>query len=133
LVDASLAAASLGAGPEQLRSDLATLGVLFESAAIHDLMVLASGVDGEVRHYRDSNGKEIDAVVSLPDGRWGAVEVKLGGAQVLAGVESLRNVIEQIDTDAVGEPAFRLVITGTGPIMTATDDTVISPLSALAP
>lgn len=133
LVDAALAAASLGAGLTQLRSDLATLGVLFESAVIHDLMVLASGIDGEVRHYRDSNGKEIDAIVTLPDGRWGAVEVKLGGPQMLAGVESLRDVIEQIDTDAVGEPAFRLVVTGTGPILTADDDTVISPLSALAP
>jgi predicted AAA+ superfamily ATPase len=133
LVDASLAAAALGAGPTQLRSDLPTLGVLFESAVIHDLMVLASGVDGEVRHYRDSNGKEIDAIITLPDGRWGAVEVKLGGPQMLAGVESLRDAIEQIDTDAVGEPAFRLVVTGTGPILTADDDTVISPLSALAP
>lgn len=133
LVDPSLAAASMGAGPTQLRGDLATLGVLFESAVVHDLMVLASGIDGEVRHYRDSNGKEIDAIVTLPNGRWGAVEVKLGGSQVQAGVESLRNAVEQIDTDAVGEPAFRLVVTGTGPILTADDGTVTAPLSALAP
>lgn len=133
LVDAALAAASLGAGAKQLRSDLETLGVLFESAVIHDLMVFASAINGEVRHYRDSNGKEIDAVITLSDGRWGAVEVKLGGAQMLAGVESLRNVIAQIDTDAVGDPAFRLVVTGTGPTLTADDGTVISPLSALRP
>lgn len=76
----------------------------------------------EVRHYRDSNGKEIDAIVTLPDGRWGAVEVKLGEIQMLAGVESLRNVIDQIDTDAVGEPAFRLVVTGTGPNLALTED-----------
>lgn len=54
--------------------------MLFESAVIHDLMVFASAVGGEVRHYRDSNGKEIDAIITLADGRWGAVEVKLGGA-----------------------------------------------------
>src|SRR5665811_2385755 len=64
LVDASLAAAALGAGPEQLRGDLKTLGVLFESAVVHDLMVFASAIDGEVRHYRDSNGKEIDAIIT---------------------------------------------------------------------
>lgn len=133
LADPSLAAAALGAGPRQLRDDLETLGVLFESAVVHDLMVLASAIDGEVRHYRDSNGKEIDAIIVLPDGRWGAVEVKLGGAQMLAGVESLRNAIEQIDTEAVGEPAFRLVITGTGPTLTSEDGAVVSPLSALAP
>lgn len=133
LVDASLAAAALGAGPKQLSTDLQTLGVLFESAAIHDLMVFAAALDGEVRHYRDSNNKEVDAIIVLPDGRWGAVEVKLGGSQMLAGVESLRGAIAQIDTDAVGEPAFRLVVTGTGPLLTADDGTVISPLVALAP
>ncbi len=133
LVDPSLAAAVLGAGVERLRGDLETLGMLFESAVVHDLMVFASALGGEVRHYRDSNGKEIDAVVTLPDGRWGAVEVKLGGSQMLTGVESLRKVIEQIDTSAVGEPSFRLVVTGTGPILTTDDGTVISPLGGLGP
>jgi hypothetical protein len=133
LVDASLAAAALGAGPEHLQSDLETLGVLFESAVIHDLAVRASRIGGEILHYRDSNGKEIDAVITLADGRWAAVEIKLGGPQMLVGVESLRNAIDQIDTDAVGEPAFRLVVTGTGPILTKDEGTVISPLSALAP
>ncbi len=128
-----LAAAALGAGPQRLRRDLGTLGVLFESAVIHDLTVLASSIDGEVRHYRDSNGKEIDAIITLPDGRWGAVEVKLGGPQMLAGVQSLRTAIGHIDTDAVGEPTFRLVVTGTGPILTADDDTVVAPLGSLGP
>lgn len=133
LVDAALAAAALGAGASRLRGDLETLGMLFESAVVHDLMVFASAIDGEVRHYRDSNGKEIDAVITLPDGRWGAVEVKLGGAQIPKGLESLRKVIDQIDTDAVGEPAFRLVVTGTGPILTTDDGAVTCPLRALAP
>lgn len=52
---------------------------------------------------------------------------------MLRGVESLRSAVDQVDTDAVGEPAFRLVVTGTGPTLTAKDGTVISPLSALAP
>ena len=110
-----------------------TLGALFESAVVHDLMVFASTVGGEVRHYRDSNGKQIDAVITLPDGRWGAVEVRLGGPQMPAGIEALRAVTGQIDTDAVGDPAFRLVVTGTGPVLTADDGTVVSPLSALTP
>ena len=50
-----------------------------------------------------------------------------------AGIESLRKVIDQIDTDTIGEPAFRLVVTGTGPILTADDGTVVSPLGALEP
>ena len=71
LADPALAAALLGAGTERLRFDLETLGHIFESAVVHDLTVFASALGGEVRHYRDSNGKEIDAVVTLPDGRWG--------------------------------------------------------------
>lgn len=133
LVDPALAAAALGAGPQRLRADLQTLGVLFESAVVHDLTVLAAAIDGEVSHYRDSYKKEIDAVITLPDGRWGAVEVKLGGQQLSAAVHSLQDVIAQIQTDTVGEPAFRLVVTGTGPVLVTHDGTVTAPLSALAP
>jgi hypothetical protein len=123
----------LGADARRLRRDLTTLGLLFESAVVHDLAVLASALDGEVRHYRDSNGKEIDAIVTLPDGRWGAVEVKLGGPQMTAGAARLREAVDQIDTAAVGEPMFRLVVTGTGPLVTLDDGTVTCPLRALAP
>lgn len=130
-VDPAFAAAVLGAGPRQLRSDLRMTGVLFESAVVHDLMAMATVLEGEVRHYRDSAGREIDAIVNLPDGRWGAVEVKLGGGQLAAGVKSLQKTIEQIDTDAVGEPSFKLVVTGTGPVLTGDDGTVTCPLSAL--
>ena len=133
LVDPALAAAALGAGPEQLRGDLATLGVLFESAVVHDLTVLVSAIDGEVRHYRDSYGNEIDAIITLPDGRWGAVEVKLGGTQLPQAVSSLRKAIAQIDTEVVGEPTFRLIVTGTGPILVTEDGTVTAPLPSLAP
>lgn len=133
LADPSLAAALLGAGPEQLKTDLETLGLLFESAVTHDLMVFADVLGGEVLHYRDSNGREIDAVVALPDGRWGAVEVKLGGSQIPVALESLRRVVDQIDTETMGEPAFQLVVTGSGPILTAENGVVTAPLSRLAP
>lgn len=133
LVDPALAAAALGAGPERLRSDIRTLGTLFESAVVHDLAVLASPVEGEVAHYRDSNMKEIDAVITLPDGRWGAVEVKLGGQQLAAGAASLRATTRQVDTAVIGEPAFLLVVTGTGPVLVTDDRVVTAPLSALAP
>src|SRR5665213_1682295 len=131
LVDPALAAAALGAGAQQLRGDLNTLGTLFESAVVHDLTVLTLG--GEVSHYRDSNGKEIDAILTLPDGRWGAVEVKLGGQQVSMGAQSLQAVIAQVDTAAIGEPTFRLVVTGTGPILVTVDGTVTALLTALGP
>lgn len=98
------------------------------------LAVYASAFGGEVRRYRDSNGKEIDAIVTLPDGRWAAVEVKLGGPQMMsAGAMALRDAVAQIDTEVVGEPVLRLVKTGAGPILTLDDGTVTCPLRALAP
>jgi hypothetical protein len=30
---------------------------------------------GQLLHYQDYNNTEIDAVVQLPDGRWGAFEI----------------------------------------------------------
>lgn len=133
LADPALAAAALGAGPGHLLGDLKTLGVLFESAVVHDLSVFSSAMGADVRHYRDSYGKEIDAVITLPDGRWAAVEVKLGGGQVPQAVSSLNDAVDQIDTTLVGRPVFRLVVTGTGPILVTDDGTVTAPLAALAP
>ncbi len=133
LLDPALTAASLGASGERLFGDLETLGLLFESAVVHDLTVHCSLLDGEIYHYRDSNGKEIDVIIVLPDGRWGAVEVKLGGLQVPRGAASLSAAVDQIDVARVGEPAFKLVVTGTGPILTLDDGTITCPLSALRP
>jgi len=133
LADPALAAAVLRAGPQRLSQDLNTLGLLFESAITHDLSVLAGPLGGEVLHHRDSNGYEIDAVITLPDGRWGAVEVKLGGIQIEAGARSLTRAVAQIDTSTVGDPVFRLVITGTGPTLTLDDGTITCPLARLAP
>lgn len=94
---------------------------------------VASCLGGRVHHYRDSSGREIDAVLTLPDGRWAAVEVKLGGLQAAAGASSLARAVDQVDTSTQGEPPLRLVVTGTGPVLTMDDGTVTCPLSALRP
>ena len=41
-------------------------------------------------HYRNHNtGKEIDAIIELVDGRWGAFEIKLGTSQIDHAAENL--------------------------------------------
>jgi uncharacterized protein len=77
-VDPSIAVAVLRANSESLLSDFNTFGLLFESLCIRDLRVYAQSIDGEVFHYRDKSGLEADAIVHLKDGRWGAVEIKMG-------------------------------------------------------
>ena len=47
------------------------------------LRVFADALDGEVYHYRDKNGLECDAVVHLRNGKYGLIEVKLGGDKLI--------------------------------------------------
>ena len=46
--------------------------------------------------------KETHAVITLPDGRRGAVEAKLGETRFADGVKSLDNVISDIDDGSMG-------------------------------
>ena len=53
----------------------------------------ASSLDGDVYHFRDKNGLECDAVVHLPNGKYGLVEVKIGGTDLISeGAESLKKL-----------------------------------------
>lgn len=114
-VDPSIAAASLGVGPEGIMSDLNTMGFLFEAMAVRDLRVYAQALRGEVRHYRDSSGLECDAVVCLRDGSYGLVEIKLGGDSLVdEGAASLVELSGKVDKEKMGEPSFMMVLTGVG-------------------
>ena len=134
LVDPSLAAATLRAGPERLWRDLGYLGQAFESLVVRDLRVYADACDAAVYHYRDSNGHEIDAVVEHGDGRWLAVEVKLGPVARLDEVAgSLIRACEQIDTSKAGEPVKKLVITAEGYGYERPDGVTVVPITSLCP
>jgi len=114
-VDPSIAAASLGLGPEDLLNDLNTFGFIFESLAIRDLRVYAQSLDGTVYHYRDNTGLECDAVIHRRNGSYGLIEIKLGGEKfVEEGALNLLRLKRKIDTTKMKEPAFLMVLTGTG-------------------
>lgn len=134
LVDHSLAAATLRAGPERLWRDTGYLGQAFESLVVRDLRVYAEANDATVHHYQDSNGHELDAVVAHGDGRWLAVEVKLGSGERLdEAAASLKRACEQIDTSKTGEPAKKLVVTAGGYGYERTDGVTVVPITALGP
>jgi len=132
-VDPSLAVAALSAGPERLLHDPNTLGLLFESMVIRDLRVYAQAIDGDVLHYRDSNGQEADAIVQLRDGRWAAVEVKLGASGVDHAAKSLLSLVNTLDVRRTGAPSALLVITASQYAYTREDGVMVAPLSCLAP
>lgn len=114
-VDPSIATAALGVGPEKLIADLNTMGLLFETMCIRDLRVYSEALDGRVYHFRDKNGLECDAVTHLRDGRYGLVEIKLGGQRLIdEGAKTLHTLSGKIDTGKMMHPSFMMVLTGTG-------------------
>ena len=131
--DPSLAVAALGGSPDRLLKDLEWLGLLFESLVIRDLRVLAQALDGEVFHYRDNYGVEVDAIVQLRNGRWGAIEIKLGQGQVEAAASSLLRFRSQLDIGRTGEPAFLAVVCGSGYGYRRSDGISVVPVGALEP
>lgn len=113
-VDASIAAAALGIGPNDLINDLNTMGFLFETMCVRDLRVYAGALGGSVYHFRNKAGLECDAVVHLRNGSYGLIEIKLGGEKLIReGVETLTSLTESIDTSKMKEPAFRMILTAT--------------------
>ena len=113
--DPSIAAAALGLGPDDLLDDPNTFGLLFETMAVRDLRVYAEALDGQLYHYRDKNGLECDAIVHLRNGRYGLIEIKLGGDNLIeAGATTLKKLASKIDTDKMKSPSFMMVLTAIG-------------------
>ncbi len=114
-IDPSIGTAVLGLGPNDLISDLNTMGLFFETLCVRDLRVFADALEGQVYHFRDKTGLECDAVIHLRNGRYGLVEVKLGGDRLVnEGAENLAVLARKINTDKMNEPSFLMVLTGTG-------------------
>lgn len=134
-VDPSIAVAALGAGTKDMMNDLKTFGFIFETMCIRDLRVYASALDGEVCHYRDKNGLECDAVIHLRDGKYGLIEIKLGGKDLVEdGVKKLKTLQNNIDTDKMGAPSFCAVVTGLGKYAYRRPDGVfVLPIGCLKP
>ena len=125
LCDPSIAAYLLGTDAHRLMSDTQTLGTLFESLCMHDLIAYANAACeldiAGVHYYRDSYGLEADAVIELTDGRWAALEIKLGANKVDKARESLLRLARKVAENPAArnpEPAFLAVITGVSTLAT---------------
>jgi len=130
-VDPSIATAALGINHEGLLLDFNTFGYLFESLCIRDLRIYAEALGGKVYHYRDKSGLECDAVVVLRDGRWGAVEIKLGSNEFDKAAKNLRIFSEIIDTDKMNKPSFLMILTGTKLGYKRDDGVLVVPIGCL--
>ncbi len=124
--DPSIGIAALGLGPNDLINDVQTLGLFFETMCVRDLRVYADALDGTVYHYRDKLGLECDAVIHLRNGKYGLIEIKLGGDNnIEAGAKTLKTLANKIDSDKMKAPSFLMVLTGTTKYAYRREDGVI--------
>lgn len=131
LADPSLAAAAVDANETNLTKDLRYLGFLFESLAEHDLKIYIEALDGTLSHYQDYSNSEVDAVVTLPDGRFGFIEIKLGYEGVVDGAAaSLIKTAGRLEK----QPSFLAVVSGMANAPYRRKDGVyVIPLTSLKP
>lgn len=119
--DPSLGAALLSVNEDRLLQEGQLFGVLFESLCVHDILVYTSLLPDahsrSVRYYADADGLEVDIIIELRDGRWGAFEVKLGDSKVdeaAANLLRLRSKILMNPAARNNTPQFLGVLVGTG-------------------
>ncbi|MCL2148250.1 MAG: DUF4143 domain-containing protein [Methanomassiliicoccaceae archaeon] len=131
--DPSLAAAALDASPEVLARNPSTAGQLFESLCYRDMSVYTSALKGSVFHYQDSTGLEVDEVIELRNGKWGAVEVKLGTSEIDKAASNLMSLKNKVSED-MPEPSFLAVLCATsGLAYTRGDGVLVIPIDLLGP
>jgi len=132
--DPSLACALLDLSPEKLEEDMETMGFMFEALVERDLRIYADYLGGKLYHYQDYNDNEIDSVLELSDGRWGAFEIKLGNNSEDSAAASLIKVRNTIINNGGREPAFLCVICGVSGMAYKRKDGVYSiPINTLKP
>lgn len=130
-VDPSIAAAVMRLTPSRLLDDFNYFGFLFESLCDRDLRIYAEAIDGQIFHYRDGSGLEADAVIALNDGRWAAVEVKLGSKEIEDAAVHLLELKDKVNTEKMREPSFLMILTGTEIAYRRDDGVYVVPLGCL--
>ena len=131
-VDTSIAAGALGVFPDDLMNDPKTFGLFFEDFAVKELSIYAQVIDGEIRHYRDGNGLECDAVLHLKNGKYGLIEIKLGGENLIKeGISTLTALKNKISDSKQLMPSFCMILTAVGDAYTTKEGIHIVPINML--
>ena len=130
-VDPSIATAVLRTNPDGVLKDFQYFGFLFEALCTRDLRIYAQTCDGDVFHYRDKSGLESDLIIRLRDGRWAAIEIKLGNKQIEEAATNLLALKTKIDEGKMGTASFLLVVTAGQYAYRRKDGVFVVPLGCL--
>ncbi|MDD3982155.1 MAG: AAA family ATPase, partial [Spirochaetales bacterium] len=96
-----------------------------------DLRIYSEANDGQLFHYRDASGLEAGAVICLNDGRWAAIEIKLGKKAIEEGARHLLALKDNINTTKMKTPSFLMLVTGTEVAYRRDDGVFVVPLGCL--
>ena len=89
---------------------------------------------GQLCHYRDNSGLEIDSIIELDNGGYAAIEVKLGADQEDEAAANLIRFARKMEAGGIDAPAFLAVVVGTGGFAyTRLDGVHVVPIGCLAP
>ena len=130
-IDPSLGCAVLNITPEKLINDLETFGLYFEALCERDLKIYAETIGAKLYHYRENDtGIEVDAIIEIADGEYGAIEIKLGANKEEEAVASLKKFYELAEV----KPKFMCVICGLyNAVIKRPDGIYVLPITALKP
>lgn len=131
-IDTSIATGILNMSPNDLMNDPESFGLFFEDFVVKELNIYTKMLDGEIRHYRDNNGLECDAVIHLKNGNFALVEIKLGGESLVNnGISTLKKLKEKLLKEKKKEPTFMMIVTAVGNAYTTKDGIYVVPINKL--
>lgn len=131
-IDTSIATSALGITPTDLLNDLNSFGLFFEDLAIRDLSVYAESINGTLKHYRDSSGQEVDAIIETRNGDYCAIEIKIYSEKnIKEGISSLNKFLNKLINSNNRLPKFRMILTSHGNCYKSEEGIYIVPITML--
>jgi len=131
-VDTSIATTSLGIKPTDLMNDLKSFGFFFEDFAVRDLSIYADSINCDLKHYRDSNGQEVDAIIEAENGDYCAIEIKIASDEnIKNGIKSLCTFEKKMNDNKLKKPLFKMVLTSHGACYKSKEGVFVVPINFL--
>ena len=133
--DPAIAVAILELSKEKLIYDIPTMEKLFKNLCISKLRAYTAMLCGKIFHYKDSDNLKCDAVITLEEGSFGLIEIKLGGDKSIEeGAKALNKLEQKLDLTMMKKPAFKMVLAGITPYAyRRLDGVYVVPISTLCP
>lgn len=92
-----------------------SFGFFLEDLAVRDLSIYADSIQAKLKHYRDSSGREVDAIVELRNGNYAAIEIKIYSDENIKDAFASLNKFEKVlKQDGLKFPQFKMVLTSHG-------------------